>query len=155
MSVSFENLTHFRGQDINVHALVVLSHSMPLDSHITSTNEILQYPPLGARRPINSHLPRHPQTHPLPLHQTSTCLSSVASSPRKSVRNVAQLAEAQWKSRNTANGRSNAAKPMWPFYVSGMSRTPKSNCERGGNHRKDELDELRSGRGVVAVAGQR
>lgn len=91
-----------------------------------------ELPLMMGRRPINSHLPRNPHTHPLPLHHTSICLSSVASSPRKSVRQIAQLMRIQWESRSTANESPSAAKPMWPFYVSGTSPTPKLDCGRGG-----------------------
>jgi hypothetical protein len=44
--------------------------------------------------------------------------------------------KALWKSRDTANGRPIAAKPMWPFYVSGTSRTPNAIRERGGTRGK-------------------
>lgn len=109
---------------------------------------------LGARRPINSHLPRHPHTHPLPLHYTSTCLSSVASSAGKSVRQIAQLAEAQCESRVTANQRPTAAKPMWPFYVSGTSTMLDDHCERGGFRKEDDAKQLDNMEGSRTFTGQ-
>ena len=89
----------------------------------TSCPPSIQNFELRPQQPIDPHHPRHPHTHPLSFHHTLTCLSSVASSPRKSVRQVAQLIGAQWKPRVTANECSIVAKPMWPFYVSGTSRT--------------------------------
>lgn len=69
-------------------------------------------------QPLPAHLPSPQLIEPLPLHRSSKCLdTSEGSSRRLSVRRCFRKNFQRWRRSLTIF----AAKPMWPFYISGTS----------------------------------
>ena len=84
--------------------------------------------------PITAHPSSQPPIYPLPLQQTSKCLFSEGSSRQKLVCQV-KLRGSRVKFEKIAN-EGTTAKPMWPFYVSGMLRSLVLCPLEVGNSRK-------------------